>query len=134
LQEHADILLRLRRGDVRFGDRDVQRAPGVKELGLGAFETCLGGGLPAAALTSNFEELVDGEDRVITPVPDAVGSGRRVGWLSKLILVLERDSAGFGNSWATIFWAVAASTPAAAASKSQFLSKARRWESASESG
>src|ERR1019366_1424617 len=50
-----------------------------------------------------------------------------------LIFVLERDRAGFGNSWATIFWAVAASTPAAAASKSQFFSKARRWASASES-
>src|ERR1017187_3850056 len=60
-------------------------------------------------------------------------SGVELGWLSTLILLLERDSVGFGNSWTTIFWAVAASTPAAAASRSQFFSKARRWASASES-
>ena len=79
LQQHPDVLVGLRRGHVGFGHREVQRAPGVKELGLGPFEPCLGRGLSVAALAPNLEELVDGEDRVVTPLPHAVALGRRAG-------------------------------------------------------
>jgi len=51
-------------------------------------------------------------------------AGVELGWLSTLINEEENENVGLGNSRAITFCAVAASTPTAAASKSQFLSKA----------